>query len=75
MAGLLLILDFYTEYSNRDGETVNTYLLPGISLLASSEATLVDRGLDITLYSSTLKMFSEIANLIQIQKVAPIIGW
>ena len=75
ISGLLLSLYLYTEDPERVGDKFNIFLFPEIYLSEISEATIVARRWDTTLESSNLMKFVDTANLIQIQKVTPIIGW
>ena len=75
ISGLLLSLYLYTEDPERVGDKFNIFLFPEIYLSEISEATIVARRWDTALDSSNLIKFLDTANLLQRQKVTPIIGW
>ena len=62
--GLLMSLDFYTEDTDRVGDTVKIFLLPDLSLTEISEATLVARRWDTALDSSILMTFTNTVALL-----------
>ena len=74
MAGLQLILNFYTEDPEGVGDAVNIFLFTDLSLSAISEATLVSRRWGTAPDSSPLVNFKDIASLLQRKNVDPVIG-
>ena len=73
VTGLILNLTFNTEDPDGIRYTVEIFLFPDISLFTSSEAALVERWWDTSLDSSTLTTYSDTSDLLQHQKVAPIL--
>ena len=71
MAGLQLILNFYTEDPEGVGDAVNIFLFTDLSLSAISEATLVSRRWGTAPDSSPLVNFKDIASLLQRKKCGP----
>ena len=75
VVALIPNLAFHTEDPDDFRYTVKIFLSPNLPLSENSEAAMVARQWDTALDIRTLTTYSDIAYLLHIHKVAPIVGW
>ena len=75
LEGIVLGLDFHTEYLDGMRDTMDIFLIPDFSIVLILEATLMTLRQYMALDGRVHTSYTDAAALLQKEKVAPILGW